>query len=43
MDNFIIFIVGLAISLITGIGVITSQIFLGYKKPNYKHEPLKNI
>jgi len=32
MSNFTIFIVGLVITLITGMGVITSQVFLGYNK-----------
>jgi len=32
MNNFVIFVVGLIITLIAGIGVITSQIFIGYKK-----------
>jgi hypothetical protein len=43
MSNFIIFIVGLGVTLIAGIGVITSQIFLGYKKPRYNHEHTENI
>ena len=32
MSNFIIFIVGLAVTLVCGLGVITSQVFLGYDK-----------
>jgi len=32
MNNFTIFVVGLIVTLITGMGVITSQVFLGYKK-----------
>jgi hypothetical protein len=32
MSNFTIFIVGLVITLITGMGVITSQVFIGYGK-----------
>ena len=32
MNNFVIFIVGSIITLIAGMGVITSQVFLGYKK-----------
>lgn len=32
MSNFTIFIVGLVITLITGMGVITSQVFIGYDK-----------
>ena len=35
--------VGVAVTLITGMGVITSQIFCGYKKPRYNHEPSENI
>jgi hypothetical protein len=43
MDNIIIFVVGVAVALITGIGVLTSQVFCGYKKPRYNHEPTENI
>jgi hypothetical protein len=32
MNNFVIFIVGSIITLIAGMGVITSQVFFGYKK-----------
>jgi hypothetical protein len=32
MSNFIIFIVGLIITLIAGMGVITSQVFVAYRK-----------
>lgn len=35
MSNLIIFIVGLAVTLIAGMGVITSTIYIGYKKPVY--------
>lgn len=38
MSNFIIFGVGLGITLIVGMGVITSQIFAGYKKPKYSYK-----
>lgn len=31
MSDFSIFIVGVVVTLITGMGVITSQVFLGYK------------
>lgn len=31
MNNFIIFIVGLVVTLIAGMGVITSQVFIAYK------------
>jgi hypothetical protein len=48
MNNFTIFIVGIVVTLIAGMGVITSQVFLGYKK-NYKPyvsiepKPVKSI
>lgn len=32
MNNFVIFIVGIAVTLIVGMGVITSQVFMGYAK-----------
>jgi hypothetical protein len=32
MNNFVIFIVGIAVTLIAGMGVITSQVFMGYTK-----------
>jgi len=32
MNNFTIFVVGLIVTLITGMGVITSEVFLGYRK-----------
>ena len=32
MDNFTLFICGLVITLIAGMGVMTSQVFLGYFK-----------
>jgi hypothetical protein len=47
MSNFTIFIVGLVITLITGMGVITSQVFVGYDKlklPDLKeYDPLIGI
>jgi hypothetical protein len=47
MNNFTIFIVGLVITLITGMGVITSQVFIGYGKfklPDIKkYDPLIKI
>jgi hypothetical protein len=36
MNNFTIFVVGIAVTLITGMGVLTSQVFMGYKEP-HKH------
>ena len=38
MSNFIIFIVGISVTLVVGMGVITSQVFMGYKKPKYSYE-----
>jgi hypothetical protein len=32
MSNFIIFIVGIVVTLIAGMGVLTGTVFLGYKK-----------
>jgi hypothetical protein len=32
MSNFAIFVVGIVVTLITGMGVITSTVFMGYKK-----------
>jgi len=32
MSDFVIFIVGIVVTLITGMGVITSQVFLGYAR-----------
>jgi hypothetical protein len=37
MSNFVIFIVGLIVTLITAMGVITSTVFVAYKKA----EPIK--
>lgn len=31
MSNFVIFVVGVGVTLVAGMGVITSQVFLGYK------------
>lgn len=41
MNNFIIFAVGLVVTLITGMGVITSTVFVGYKK-SYQYEENSN-
>jgi hypothetical protein len=43
MSNLVIFAVGIGVTLIAGMGLITSQIFLGYKKPKYNHEPTESI
>ena len=32
MDNFALFVCGIVVTLISGMGVITSQVFLGYFK-----------
>jgi len=32
MSNFVIFIVGIAVTLIAGMGVLVSLVFVGYKK-----------
>ena len=37
MNNFIIFAVGLVVTLITAMGVITGTVFMGYKK-SYHHK-----
>lgn len=36
MNNFVIFGVGLAVTLIAGMGVLTSMVFIGYKKSQPK-------
>lgn len=38
MSNLIIFAVGLGVTLITFVGVVTSQIFAGYKQPKYSYK-----
>ena len=43
MSNLVIFCVGVAVTLMAGMGVITSQVFCGYKKPKYNHEPTQSI
>lgn len=49
MSNFIIFAVGLIVTLVAGLGVITSTVFMGYKKSitteydnhkNLSHKPV---
>ena len=32
MDNFSLFVCGVVVTLITGMGIITSEVFLGYKR-----------
>ena len=43
MTNFTIFIVGIVITLIVGMGVITSQVFLGYKHNISKSKTVPSI
>ena len=38
MNEVVIFGVVVGVTLIVGIGVITSQVFAGYKKPNYTYK-----
>lgn len=39
MDNFALFVCGVVVTLIAGMGVITSEVFLGYSKYNkYKQK-----
>lgn len=42
MSNFVIFIVGISVTLIAGMGVITSQVFMGYKKFKDTDEPIRH-
>ena len=32
MDNFALFVCGIVVTLIAGMGVITSEVFLGYRR-----------
>ena len=39
MDNFALFVCGVVVTLVAGMGVITSEVFLGYSKYNkYKQK-----
>lgn len=42
MNNFPIFIVGIVVVLMAGMGVITSQVFMGYQKPKPRKEELND-
>ena len=44
MDNMTLFFCGVVVTLIAGMGVITSEVFLGYKRfmRKYKHEKEEN-
>jgi hypothetical protein len=41
MDDFALFVCGVVVTLISGMGVITSQVFMGYAK-FMKHSTPKN-
>jgi len=48
MNNFVIFVVGIAVTIISGMGIITSQVFIAYRKNEtndvfVKSELVKNI
>jgi hypothetical protein len=46
MSNFAIFIVGIVVTLVAGMGVITSQVFLGYQRKSKSYvipESIQNI
>lgn len=39
MSDFVIFIVGIVVTLIAGMGVITSTVFMGYRKSKMITQP----
>ena len=43
MNNFTIFIVGLVVTLIAGMGVITSTVFVGYSSSTSTEDKYKEI
>jgi hypothetical protein len=46
MSNFAIFIVGIVVTLVVGMGVITSQVFIGYQRKPKSYvipESIQNI
>ena len=45
MDNMTLFFCGVVVTLIAGMGVVTSEVFLGYKKfmNKYKQESKKKV
>ena len=45
MDNMTLFFCGVVVTLIAGMGVITSEVFLGYKRfmNKYKQENKKKV
>jgi len=42
MDNFSLFICGLVVALVAGMGIITSEAFLGYRRFMQKHKKDEN-
>jgi hypothetical protein len=43
MSNFAIFVVGIVVTLITGMGVITSQIFVAYNRKSKTYDISESI
>ena len=39
MDDFTLFVCGIVVTGVAGMGIITSEVFLGYKKFMRKHRP----
>ena len=39
MDNITLFFCGVAVTLLAGLGVVTSEVFLGYEKFMNKYKP----
>ena len=39
MDDFTLFVCGIIVTGIAGMGIITSEVFLGYKKFMRKYKP----
>jgi len=43
MSNLLVFVCGIVVTLIVGMGVITSQVFLGYKETNKQDDELEYV
>ena len=39
MDNIALFFCGVVVTLIAGLGIVTSEVFLGYEKFMNKYKP----
>jgi|TARA_B100001094_G_C18016307_1_gene712783 hypothetical protein len=39
MDNITLFFCGVVVTLIAGLGIVTSEVFLGYEKFMNKYKP----